>query len=114
MSTTNAMTTDIDAIRKRVDAATPGPWVTGDRIGLESWQAVLSPTGRMVGLDWDQSGKADAAFIASAREDVPALLAVIDHLKEKHAGALALAMRRGEEISRLHGELAKARVSAGA
>lgn len=76
---------NLDAIRDRATAATPGPWVTGDRIGLESWQAVLSPTGRMVGLDWDQSGKADAAFIASAREDVPTLLAEVDRLRARVA-----------------------------
>lgn len=74
---------NLDAIRGRATAATPGPWVTGDRIGLEAWQAVLSPTGRMVGLDWEQGGEADAVFIANAREDVPALLSEVDRLRAR-------------------------------
>lgn len=87
MSTTNRRTTwptaqrlqtAADRIRALADAATPGPWVTGDQIGLHAWQVILSPTGRMVGLDWDQSGDADAAHIASWSPDVAR--AIADHL----------------------------------
>ncbi|WP_431870864.1 hypothetical protein [Nocardiopsis eucommiae] len=38
-------------------------------------------------------------------DDREALLAMVDHLMAKHAEVQALSMRRGEEISRLHGEL---------
>lgn len=75
------LTTDIDAIRARAAAATPGPW------GLEG------------------GGEEGPLFLAHARADVDALLAVVDHLRDKHAEAQALAMRRGEENMRLRGEL---------
>jgi hypothetical protein len=58
------------AIKARADAATPGPWesaTTGVWSDIEGdlWVA-------------DTSHDYDAAFIAHAREDVPALLAEVD------------------------------------
>lgn len=76
----------LDAIRARMEAATPGPW--------EAWTAVCCPdcgwvdgpkrtvcpvyegTKRTHTLDAN-----DAEFIASAREDVPALLAEVERLQ---------------------------------
>lgn len=113
MSTTNAMTTDIEGIRERAAAATPGPWeVTADGGTIRADYPSGTPGDCAVIVedsrdfhDPDGPRTEDMEFLAAARQDVPALLAVIDHLTEKHAEALALAMRRGEEISRLHGEL---------
>lgn len=113
MSTT---TTDLDAIRTRLAlAAHFGTDWTYDDHG-DGWTVSYATDHPQTGLmaTVPDYGEAAADLIANAPRDLTALLAVIDHLKEKHAGALALAMRRGEEISRLHGELAKARASADA
>lgn len=116
MNTTNAMTTDIEGIRERAAAATPGHWGTHRDLGgtyTVQAQPRTTPTGTenegdIAAFATDRTeaeSYANSRFVAHARQDVPALLAVIDHLKEKHAEALALAMRRGEEISRLEGQL---------
>ena len=77
---------DIDAIKARCEAATPGPWyaerggefddpyysipsVCRDRYGDNSL---------MVGSD-----KATADFIAAARTDVPALVAEVERLRDE-------------------------------
>ncbi len=52
---------DLDAIRQRVAAASPGPWTPGDP------PITASP--------------ADVAFACAARADVPALLNLIDELR---------------------------------
>jgi regulator of replication initiation timing len=48
---------ELDVIRKRAEAATPGPWFA------------------------EAANTADAEFIAHARQDVPKLLAEIERLK---------------------------------
>lgn len=58
---------DIDAIRARAEAATPGPWADHDGPLLEDVVAYIY-------------SDADEAFIAHAREDVPALLAEVERL----------------------------------
>ncbi|MBB5431378.1 hypothetical protein [Nocardiopsis composta] len=110
MSTVNAMTADLDGIRARAAAATPGPWgaeVEGTRLMVLDRGAGLPVA--FIGSAEDDQAQADAAFIAAARGDVDALLAVIDHLRAKHAEVQDLSMRRGEEIMRLRGELRAAR-----
>lgn len=86
------MSLDIDAIKARADAATPGPWeakcihvyMGGEgqyRVGPPnrppSFQGVVSPS--------------DAEFFAHAREDVPALVAEVERQDEviriNHDGA---------------------------
>jgi len=69
---------DLDAIRARCDAATPGPWRLK---GLEIHGD--SKPGRCGLLIYDEGGhdKKDARFIAHARTDIPALLAYIDMLE---------------------------------
>ena len=76
------MTTD-DAIRRRAEAATPGPWKTGDRFGnrsLGSSVVVLAGNLPPVELDPHRNGRNDAAFIAHARTDVPAMLDEVGRL----------------------------------
>lgn len=109
MSAENAMTTDIDAIRERL-ALVSGygtDWSYEDDDENRTWVVGYATTNPQAGLiaTVPDYGEQIADLIANAPRDLAALLAVIDHLKEKHAEALALAMRRGEEISRLHGEL---------
>ncbi len=75
---------NIDAIRRRVAAATPGTWKVGSRFGLGnlgSSTVVMSGKHPPIVLDRHRNGRADAAFIAHARQDIPALLAEIDRLR---------------------------------
>ena len=76
---------DLAAIRQRVEKATEGPWNTGfdyeknDPIVLAPGyiEHTINYTLTEGGLE---HGKADAEFIAHAREDIPALLDEIDRL----------------------------------
>jgi hypothetical protein len=81
----------LNAIRKRAAKATPGTWKTGREFGsgsLGSHVAVLSGKLPPVELDPDRNGRNDAAFIAHARQDIPALLAEIDRLRNIEDAAL--------------------------
>ena len=95
---------DIDAIEARANAATPGPWrstwgddgtappkhpdfgeeTTIEAVGLEGID------GKVVGLLWYDGlhtacREDDAAFIAAARTDVPALVAEVRRLRAELA-----------------------------
>lgn len=58
----------LDEIEARLSAATPGPWTR------TQWEE------EQPGVPWD----ADAEFIAHAREDVPALIAVVRKVEALH------------------------------
>ena len=98
---------ELDAIKARADAATPGPWRTGWMMRrckkqhphegehvfeADSWidaahdiSQVNEPHALVV-CTTDEYGAmlpADSEFIAHAREDVPALLAYISELHEQ-------------------------------
>lgn len=72
------------AIEARATAATPGPWCT------DSWE-IYQGTEYIAGAEWIgetcrgttslEQDRADAAFVAAARTDVPALLAEVARLK---------------------------------
>jgi hypothetical protein len=73
----------LDEIETRANAATPGPWSAYDddpehgrlfHYGDFGW-TVRGPAGTPEVEDSEQ-GKADAAFIAHAREDIPLLLRI--------------------------------------
>lgn len=103
---------ELEAVEKRAAAATPGPW----RTEATDWGAqVLPAKPRRVGYDrvigdlgWgeeEEQGRADAAFIAAARTDVPALVAALKEarwvLREvedyaAHAVTCETSLRRGE------------------
>lgn len=96
------MSVDLEAIEARANAATPGPWgsgplITGDKgdyvvwygrdaegqrryIGAAGglWAPVCPPDAEIV----FQAEIANAAFIAAAREDVPALVAEVRRLRQ--------------------------------
>lgn len=88
------MTIDLAAIRKRAEDATDGPWkVTNENEGTEYlpfW---------VIGGDDAEEGewfaelhvgnKADATFIANARQDVPALIAEVERLRTQQARLIA-------------------------
>ena len=82
---------ELDAIRARCEAATPGPWNYGEAVEWRRGAGPFEDRGAEIisfsdvevvvgGLQDEQGGavgvlrNADAAFIAHARADVPALL----------------------------------------
>ncbi len=85
---------DLDSIKARCEAATPGPWrwwdaselrslVFEDDPHLDDLSAPIVGEPIMGGFgepEWDIS-VADAEFIAHAREDVPALVAEVKRLR---------------------------------
>ncbi|GAB7039728.1 MULTISPECIES: hypothetical protein [Catenuloplanes] len=74
---------NLNAIRRRCETATPGPWMTGSYFGARTLGpavAVISGNLPPIELDPLRNGKADARFIAHARKDVPALLAEVERL----------------------------------
>lgn len=82
-----------ETLRARLVAATPGPWkhrrgYPADRFHPEGYGYVqFGPTeAKAAGLGTDQLAKADAEFIAAARQDIPALLAVADAAADTLAG----------------------------
>ena len=87
----------LDAIRARVEAATPGPWHVEGESYDECWDTdceplpmpwgLAGPTGKSLWSsgagEYAHPDMATAEFIASAREDVPALLAEVERLNEE-------------------------------
>ena len=80
---------DLDAIRKRCEAATKGPW---DWIESESQPSTIHVTmeadprttrrGLPIAICYDEDDQeANSAFIANARQDIPDLLAHIQELE---------------------------------
>jgi hypothetical protein len=82
-------TQQLDDIASRVNAVTPGPWIANTRIGVVT-DAADQPLAVFGGGDQD---RADAAFVAAARTDVPALLAEIRRLRTAEAVVATLADR---------------------
>lgn len=76
---------DLEAIKAGCEAATPGPWVnTGGRFPKING----GPIGGCDVATLFFADGADAAFIAAAREDVPALVAEVERLQNDVADAL--------------------------
>jgi hypothetical protein len=83
---------DLDAIEARAAAATPGPWTTSSewsvRTGARDDELVAC-------VQYKDHGR-DAAFIAAARTDVPALVAECRALRAVADAARTLRERRRE------------------
>lgn len=87
------MKPDIEAIRGRCDASTPGPWRVDGSTYDEDCNEHLAPYGlegpneRLIwssgGGEYAHPDMATAQFIAHARTDIPALLAYIDELERR-------------------------------
>lgn len=77
---------DLDAIRRRAAAATPGPW-TRHGADVHSSDGASGPL--FVGRDGTsavrEQADRDAEFVAAARADVVALLGALDRIVDKTA-----------------------------
>lgn len=107
------MTRDqLDAIRARVEAATPGPWEPSSDtltwIHVEAHGLTVAECRTYLNRQHtDAQNDANAAFIAKAREDVPALLAEVERLTAEIKDAESdaeLAETQLDEIVELVGE----------
>jgi hypothetical protein len=78
---------DLDAIRDRANAATKGPWGVEHEGGVMVLNRGTCQAVAFVGSEGDDQVRADSAFLAAAREDVPALLAEVDRLTTELAAA---------------------------
>ena len=96
----NKQNIDIEAIKTRANAATPGPWTSGGcarRINKELKSVYVTVgANEMVRNICHGSNENDADFIAHAPEDVAALLAEIERLTAE----LDTTNRRYNEINR--------------
>jgi hypothetical protein len=103
---------ELQAIRTRVRAASNGPWSVqripnsfdsqaGDKFTHPCVRGFRVPR-RLYNLAWQQV-EADAEFIACCRQDLPALIEEIDHLRsviEEMHGAVGELIERNEPASR--------------
>ena len=91
---------DLDAIEARANAATPGPWCAGGSyVGIvRPWGNIYSVVGvQIVHEGWESrtggiQTPVDAAFIAAARADIPALVAAVRALTAENARLRAAAV----------------------
>lgn len=83
---------DLEVIKKRVEAATRGPWVFNGYSCIDSVPEMEGGPGvafvpSLYGDTSSPQGMVDAEFIAHAREDVPALLADLEQCRQMIAAA---------------------------
>lgn len=76
---TERLTTEqLEAIRKRAEAATSGPWRYNAQYG---YLAPVTPQRQIATIANEITRGYDAEFITEAREDIPALLAEVERLR---------------------------------
>jgi len=78
---------ELAAIRARAEAATPGPWrgVPGRYILPDDWNHRYTAHQVIEGCIYNPNAENDHAFIAHAREDIPALVAEVERLQAELA-----------------------------
>jgi hypothetical protein len=106
------MSIDLDAIEARAKAATPGPWevdslaiaevVTGDceSVALCAERKEWAEANRETHTAQRDGRRRNAAFIAAAREDVPALCAEARRLTDENAALRALLREARHDLVR--------------
>ena len=120
-------TEELEAIRARAEAATPGPWTHGGYPlkGIGGPEVLAAGDVHLLTMVCRPDDDTDATFIAHARQDVPALCDEVARLtSECHAmdeaitiacadrGAVAADLRAArEEVERLRAELAEAQAT---
>lgn len=98
----------IDAIASRAAAAERGPWEVMNGGDNETSTSIDGPEGDVLIRDWRGSGylreeyvwveKPNAEFIAHAREDIPALLAEVERLRDELAKAREVTEEKVERV----------------
>lgn len=97
---TSADRPDLDAIRKRADAASGGPWEVDAPLTATVRSRGTGTPIALCGMADDPGVLADAEFITHAREDVPALLAEVDRLRAAlHTARASHADQWGDDIT---------------
>lgn len=101
----------LDEIRARADAATSGPWTrrsrdADERDGALGHEIVGPPMPQLRG---QFERKADADFIAHAREDVPYLLEHIAYLEGEAAHWMDATGAADQRVAELEAEIAEPR-----
>ncbi len=116
---------DLDTIRNIANAATPGPWVTDVEIdgmyaecktvvravNADPWRSRIVTVGQTrMHISADGAGEANVAFIAAARELVPAMADEIERLRaqvaqlrtelDEYPDRIGEAWRYGDELER--------------
>jgi hypothetical protein len=89
---------DLDAIRARLAAATPGPWHWAHH---GTWEVEAPPNQLVADCGTVGRAKADAALIAHAPADLAALLAEVDDLQSAVRSHWAAAQSLAAEVERL-------------
>ena len=114
--TENTEPLDLDAIRARAEAATPGPWEAGIQWVYSDGQ-IYADDNRVpdvLGMEFadpdraeDEArrGQRNAEFIAAARTDVPTLLAEVKRLRAERDAAREALARVGALVEALDGRL---------
>lgn len=80
---------ELRRIRKRATAAEPAPWTRRESWHGESWE-VHSPVCAFPVCASQLADPKDADFIAASREDVPNLLATVEHFRNLNVEARSL------------------------
>lgn len=84
----------LSAVKERAANASPAPWeavARAERPGdhpPHAWRIYPDDGGNEIATFWGGERGPDAAFCASARADVPALLAEIERLEKEYVGAV--------------------------
>lgn len=85
---------DLEAIRKRAEAATPGPWAIDPGSNGQDLLAYTANEGKawtvrayIAGICWKENWQANMHFIAASRTDVPALCDEVERLRADLASA---------------------------
>lgn len=111
------MSLDLNAIKARAEAATPGPWALCDFNEGTShpplWGAVNPPYFNPLDHPDQEAAEVqisvgcyeDAEFVAHAREDVPALLALVERQAAELARCVERLDRRTAELRDAHNDL---------
>lgn len=101
---TDTTPADLDAIRARADAATPGPWESNaNHVYMGGGcQARIAPTGEPAVIMGHWSNAADPVFVAAARTDVEALVREVERLRQELAEKRELVDYLTAELEREH------------
>lgn len=97
---------DLAAIKERAEKATLGPWLSSDADKKRGKRVIVVKQGALAAVHCDEDsffhdphGKANAAFIAASRTDIPALVAEVERLGQIMKQAKKLSRQGGEWTS---------------